>query len=215
MYSSFACVLVTTSTLDGIAPPLSLRKEERPMVCSDGRLPELYFPVERSFCMAELYGVRISLLLAFGLIDGAIHQMCVKESLTLFLSTFTHWAGLGNRARLCATNCWHRWRLPRSRNSISVFIASVDITGFPGSHALPISIAIEPFFVSISRNFSAKETSHSLYSSPCRLPYLFFLFRGNGGDVRMSWTLPRYRRNCSDARTSSASPSYIAPCVVL
>ena len=39
---------------------------------------------------AELYGFRTCVLSALGLIDGDIHQMCVKESLTLLRSTFTH-----------------------------------------------------------------------------------------------------------------------------
>ena len=45
IYLSFAVVLEAIITLDGIAPPLSFKKEEFPMLYSEGRLPALYFPL--------------------------------------------------------------------------------------------------------------------------------------------------------------------------
>src|SRR5262245_20295821 len=105
-------------------------------------------------------------------------------------SRFTHYTGDGKRAGLYATNCWQRTNSPSSRNRSRARRVSVDISGRPGSQALPISITIEPDGARSSRMGRANEASHSKYSEPWRLPYFFFRLRGNGGDVKMRSTEP-------------------------
>jgi hypothetical protein len=73
-YASLEPVFVNWSTLEGIAPAFRFRKEVFPILCSEGRGPELYLLEESSFNMEVLYGVRTLLLLALGLEVLAIHQ---------------------------------------------------------------------------------------------------------------------------------------------
>src|SRR5439155_12465327 len=47
-YLSLALVLAIVKTFEGIAPLLFFKNEETPMLCSEGRLPELYFFEESS-----------------------------------------------------------------------------------------------------------------------------------------------------------------------
>src|SRR6266581_7088169 len=108
-------------------------------------------------------------------------------------------------------NCWHKWNPPLSKNASSAFSARVDMTGLPGSHALPNSNTIEPFGFSSSRKRGAKAASHCTYSSPLRFPYFFLRFSGNGGDVKISWTLPRSFFATPEANTCSAPPTIIWP----
>src|SRR5271168_1402494 len=103
-------------------------------------------------------------------------------------STLTHWAGLGRRAGLYQISCWQSVKFPLSSNPSNALSASVDIEGLPGSQALPNSITMEPLGLSTFRKVSAKLASHSTYASPLRLPYFFFRFRGNGGEVKIKST---------------------------
>src|SRR5260370_3400453 len=99
-YGSLDPVFVNWSTLEGIAPALRVKKEVFPMLCSDGRGPELYRLEESSFNIDSLYGFNTLLLFALGLALLAIHQTCVYASLTRIRSTVTHCAGLGSLAGL-------------------------------------------------------------------------------------------------------------------
>ncbi len=77
MYSSFARVLLTERTFEGIAPLLFVRNDVAPMLCSEGLFPALYLPDARRSSMAGLYFFKTLRLSAFGLAVGDIHQMCV------------------------------------------------------------------------------------------------------------------------------------------
>ena len=62
------------------------RNDFDPILCPDGRVPELYFFDFRSDSMELLYGIKIDRLSEYGRSDGASHHRCVNESLTLILS---------------------------------------------------------------------------------------------------------------------------------
>src|SRR5215467_9485961 len=124
---------------------------------------------------------RITLRLsAFGRGIGDIHHNLVNASFTRMRSTLTHCAGDGSRAGLYQTNSWHKIELARLENRSSAFRTTVDITGSPRSHALPISTTIDPSHVKQSRNRQANPESQRIYSRPLRLPYLFLCLVGMG-----------------------------------
>jgi len=109
-------------------------------------------------------------LSAFGRGFGDIHQMRVKASLTRDRSLFTHSIGDGSRAGLYQMNSWQRCRSPFLRKRRNASRTWVDIVGWPGIQALPISITIEPSSVTMSRRRGANLANQRMYSSPCKLP---------------------------------------------
>src|SRR5580704_2235253 len=114
------------------------------MPCSEGRLPALYFPVFNNCSMLRLYGRSTRRLSAFGLSTGDIHHIRVKASFTRMRSTFTQTVGDGSLAGLYQTNSSQRCNSAASRNLRRARITVVDIVGFPGTQALPISRTIDP-----------------------------------------------------------------------
>src|SRR5438552_1831214 len=86
----FFSLIRTPITFDGIAPSLRFRNDLGPTVCPDGRVPELYRFVRRSFSIESLYFFKTRRLSASGNSEGDIHQTWVYESFTLIRSTFTH-----------------------------------------------------------------------------------------------------------------------------
>src|SRR5207302_10834324 len=110
---------------------------------------------------------------------------------SLILFVFTHSVGVGRRAGLCQMNCWHSTRFAWFLKAKRASRPSVDIDGRPGSQALPSSITIEPLGFRNCRNIGANSASQVRYSCPVLFPYRFLRLSGNGGEVRMSETLPR------------------------
>ena len=72
--------------------------------------------------------------------------------------------------------------------------ASVDMTGCPGSHALPISMTMEPLGARRVLNFFARLASHATYSAPCRLPSSSILPGTRAGHFACAAT---WRGNCA------------------
>lgn len=91
----------------------------------------------------------------------------------------------------------------------------MDMTGLPRSQALPSSMTRDPSSARRSRNRGAKADSQSTYASPVRFPYLFLVFNGNGGDVRMRLTVPLRATREAEERMASAVPCNMQPYWVL
>src|SRR5690554_2490492 len=83
--------------------------------------------------------------------------------------------------------------------------------GDPGSHALPISITIEPSGAKRSESLGARSRSHLRYCSPIRLPYFFGRTNGNGGDVKIRSTVPFKFVSSGDSSAFSIELTYMVP----
>src|SRR6266699_885722 len=114
-------------------------------------------------------------------------------------------------------NSWHNLRFASScwTKPNSDLIGSRDCTGRPGSQALPSSITTEPVGVSKSAKRGAKDVSHCTYASPWRLPYCFFSFNGNGGEVKINCILPRKASAKDPFSSSSDFPTKSCPALVV
>src|SRR5580704_7134039 len=94
-------------------------------------------------------------------------------------------------------------------------MASVDITGEPGSQELPISMTMEPSFVSIFLNSGPNAHNQATYSSPVSLPYRFFVFNGKGGEVKIKLIFPSYWSRAPEVSNSLDFAPYMRPRWVL